>query len=315
LESPFPDCGHILPRVNVERTWKEYEAQIAAYFRAEYTEAVITANAQLPGRFSKIDRQIDLLVESQTSDLNIRLVVDAKHFKERIDVCDVEQFLSFLRDVGADIGVMISPKGYSEAAVNRAFYDDSRVILDVLNLADLQQYQAFGAIPFADGCGVLLPAPFGWLVDGRISADWLACLYPRGQQLAGAIGANEWIYVKISPKYGRAKTLEELLAVQRENMMKLPNPKICMLPSVQRADKTPNVIRKFETDRYEGFIEYTGFLDLETAVFFCVLFTPPELAEKNVRNLRYILRKALPVGVRYREGDSIVAPGIEQGKQ
>jgi hypothetical protein len=288
---------------NVELTWREYEAEIAAYFRAEYPEALITANAKLPGRFSKIDRQIDLLVESQTSDLNIRLVVDAKHFKERIDVCDVEQFLGFLRDVGADIGVMISPRGYSEAAINRAFYDDSRVILDVLNFGDLQEYQAFGAIPFADDCGVLLPAPFGWLVDARTSVDWLACLYPRGQQLDEAVAANEWMYAKISPKRDLAKTMDDLLAIQRGNMLNLPNPKISMLPGAQRADNIRNTVRQFETDRYKGFVEYTGFLDLQTAIFFCVLFTPPELAEKNLRNLRYILRKALPVGVRYKRSE------------
>jgi hypothetical protein len=54
----------------------------------------------------------------------------------------------------------------------------------------------------------------------------------------------------------------------------------------------------FETDAYHGFSEYSGFVEFETAVFFCAMFTPVELAEKNLRNLRYILRKSLPMKVK-----------------
>lgn len=71
------------------------------------------------------------------ADLGFRLVVDAKHYKERIDVKDVEQFLGLLRDVSADVAVMISPEGYSEAAINRAHFDDSLIILDILNFTGL----------------------------------------------------------------------------------------------------------------------------------------------------------------------------------
>jgi hypothetical protein len=41
--------------------WKEYEQEIADYFKSEYPKATITPSAHLIGRFSKIERQIDLL--------------------------------------------------------------------------------------------------------------------------------------------------------------------------------------------------------------------------------------------------------------
>src|SRR5260370_40842719 len=125
--------------------WQEYEQEIMKYLRAEYPPATIIGNAKLMGRFSKIERQIDLLVEEQASDFVFRIAVDAKHYDKRIDVQDVEQFLGLLRDVSVDVGVMISPEGYSKAAINRAHYDDLRRELDVLNFNDLSRFQAFAA--------------------------------------------------------------------------------------------------------------------------------------------------------------------------
>src|SRR5262249_42440694 len=153
-------------------------------------------DAKLLGRFSKAERQIDLLVEDQAVDFVFRIAIDAKHYSERIDVKDVEQFLGLLDDVGVDVGVMISPEGYSQAAINRAHYDESRLELDVLNFADLKMYQGFGAIPYSSGVGVAMPAPFGWVIDARHGAACSAWLYQRGKTLEEAIEANEWMYVK-----------------------------------------------------------------------------------------------------------------------
>ena len=68
--------------------WHEYEREIANYFRSEYPAASVTPNAKLMGKFSKIERQIDLLVEEQASDFTFRIAVDAKRYTERIDVKD-----------------------------------------------------------------------------------------------------------------------------------------------------------------------------------------------------------------------------------
>jgi hypothetical protein len=46
----------------------------------------------LVGKFSRVERQIDILVEEQPSDLSFRIVVDAKYRGRKIDVGDVEAF-------------------------------------------------------------------------------------------------------------------------------------------------------------------------------------------------------------------------------
>jgi len=53
--------------------WKQYEREIADYFRSEYPDARITANTTLPGRFSKIEREIDLLIEDEAVDFAFRI--------------------------------------------------------------------------------------------------------------------------------------------------------------------------------------------------------------------------------------------------
>jgi len=73
--------------------WQQYEREIEDQFRVAYPSARITANAKVIGKFSKVECQIDLLIEEQASDFSFRIAVDAKHRGRRLDVGDVEAFL------------------------------------------------------------------------------------------------------------------------------------------------------------------------------------------------------------------------------
>jgi hypothetical protein len=277
--------------------WQEYEREITESFRSQYPNAKIIPNAPLPGRFSKIERQIDLLVEDQVVDFVFRIAIDAKHYSERIDVKDVEQFLGLLNDVGVDVGVMISPEGYSQAAINRAHYDNSRLELDVLNFADLKMYQGFGAIPYSSGVGVAMPAPFGWVIDARHGHTCSACLYQRGKTLDDAISADEWMYVKFSLRDATVPDLAKLLEIHDEYTMKLrPDTRKSFLDGVKRHDGATTLIRCHESSAYPV-PEFSGFVQFDKFIFFCVLFSPMELQERNLRKLRYILRTALPIQI------------------
>ena len=123
--------------------WQLYEREIEEQFREAYPSARITPNAKLVGKFSKVERQIDILIEEQASDFAFRIVVDAKHRGRKIDVGDVEAFLGLTRDVEAHTGMMIALEGYTAAAINRAHYDNLDVILDVLNLDELKVFRVY----------------------------------------------------------------------------------------------------------------------------------------------------------------------------
>ena len=273
--------------------WKEYENEIFEHFQGEFPDAKLTKDAKIVGRFSKVERQIDLLIDGEIAGFPLRVVVDAKHWNKPIDVSDVEGFLGFCSDVGASKGVLISPRGFTPAAANRAHFDESDIELDVLNYDELKTFQAFGALAYAGGHGVVLPAPFGWIVDATPIDEVVATLYQRGLTLAQAQDKREWMYVNFFIKDDSTKTLEDLIKLQEDRMRKaLPEGEFTYKDGPKRNFGNSR-IRHFIENSYPAH-EYTGFVEFENFIFFCVLFTPPELANRNLRKLNSILKSLVP---------------------
>lgn len=278
--------------------WKQYEEEIFDHFRVEFPNSQIERNARVLGRFSQVDRQVDILIDHTVAGFSMRIAIDAKHHNKRLDVTDVEAFLGFCNDIGAHKGVLICPKGYTQAAANRAHHDESDIELDVLNFTELKQFQAFGALTYAGGHGVVLPSPFGWVIDGsQPPGNALATTYQRGYDLKQAQQVNEWMYVSLWIKKDDINTLDKLVAHQETYLVKsFPKSKITYLSGPPRVNGATQ-IRRFEEKSYPA-LEYTGFVDFNEFIFFCVLFTPPEFANRNLRKLNYILRAVIPFCVK-----------------
>jgi len=266
--------------------WQLYEDEIEKQFREDYPTARITRNAKLIGKFSKVAREIDILIQEQTSDLDFRIVVDAKHRGRRIDVGDVEAFLGLMRDVEAHTGMMIALAGYTKAAINRAHYDDLDVILDVLNLDELKAFQGPTAIPYSGEHGVCIVAPFGWIVDATKRPHMLATLYQRGLTFKQAMKNDEWMYINFWKKVGedRVGSLDALVKYQEGYILGgSPDAEIRLLegvPNQKVGAKT--LVRRLKKKTWKG-PEFTGFVEFEKFIFMCVLFSPEELERKNLR--------------------------------
>jgi tetratricopeptide (TPR) repeat protein len=297
--------------------WKRYEREIEDQFRANYPSARITPNAHLLGKFSKVKRQIDLLIEEQASDFAFRIVVDAKHRGRKIDVGDVEAFLGLTRDVEAHTGMMIALEGYTPAAVNRAHNDDLDIILDVLNLDELKVFQGFAAIPYAGEHGVSIAAPFGWVVDATRRTGMLATLYQRGLSFEEALHNNEFMYINFWNKKNNdgVNNLGALLKHQETYLLDgSPGAEIRLLEGVSKQRVgAKTLIRRFKKKTYPT-PEYTGFVDFENVVFMCVLFTPEQLERKNLRKLRFVLREAFPMIVT-RDNTAVIKAAEEKLKE
>lgn len=276
--------------------WKKYEKEIHTQFQDMYPEAEITHNASLPGRYSKADRQIDILVQDYAAGEKITIIVDGKYYSENIDVKDVESFLAMMQDVGADKGLLITQKGYSQAAINRAYNDPSRLELDILNFDELKDFQGFGAIPYSGKYGVLIPSPFGWVIDASHVEGINAAVFQRGLSLEEARKKKEWMYIKIISKTEQLSSLEKLIKFQEEYTISLSsNAKTTYQSTIRRSDAKTK-LRKIIIDSYHT-PEYTGFVEFNEFFFLCVLFTPDELKDKNIKKLEYILAKALPIAI------------------
>jgi hypothetical protein len=120
------------------RDWELYEDRIFAKLRREFRGCTFTKDAHVTGYFSNVPRQIDILIEGKLAGRSISGVVECKLFSSKVDVKDVEAFLGFLDDVRGHVGIMITNRGYSAAARNRAEVRD--VKLDVITLDELEGY-------------------------------------------------------------------------------------------------------------------------------------------------------------------------------
>lgn len=283
--------------------WEAYENEIFEELRRRYPSVPISRNVKLPGRITHRKRQIDVLIETNVLDSPVRVIVDAKYRSHPIDVNDVEAFIGLMSDVEAHRGILISTNGYTATAIARAHNQPNQDIeLDIFSLAELKSFQGVSAIPYSGDNGVLLDAPFGWVVDNLPQHGFVACLYQRGSSINAASKAHEWMYINFWKKESHEKNLDDLLIEQKKGFQKERlKAKLTILPGVNRAD-AKTLIRLAEVPSYPT-PEYTGFVEFEDFIFFVVLFTPVDVSKRNLRKLREILRtvKSIKVGIQAKQ--------------
>lgn len=105
--------------------WREYEEGIFEILRAKAEPgAEVAADVKLPGRFSGIDRQIDIMLRGHLVGEALpdpqMIVVDCKCWSSTVNVPDVERFIGLVDDVKADFGLLVTTTGFSDAAPRRA---------------------------------------------------------------------------------------------------------------------------------------------------------------------------------------------------
>jgi hypothetical protein len=275
--------------------WKKYEKEIFEALKKNYPNSKITYNQKIVGRYSKVERQIDVLIEGYIAGKKISIVIDGKYYSKKVDVKHVESFSSMIEDIGAMHGILITSKGYSKAAINRAYDGPADIELDILSFEELKEFQAFRGIPYSGNHGAIIPAPFGWIIDGKKEDGIIARLYQRGKTFEEAVRNEEWIYVNIFSFNENIFTLDELIKFQEKETLDFnPSANFEYFDTINRADGKRTLIRKIlysETSIHE----YTGFVELNEFCIFCVLFTPVELKDKNIRKLEYCIEKLIPV--------------------
>ena len=245
------------------------------------------------GRISQTLRQIDVLIEVQVLDSPVRVIVDAKKRTKPIDVNDVESFIAMMADVGAHRGILISTNGYSKTAASRVHNEVNQdVEIDMFSLEELKHLQGELAVPFSGEVGVVLAAPFGWVIDATHRRGFVACLYQRGYDLDAAGNAKEWMYLNFWKKETPDQGLDYLLQLQVKTIR---DAKLTYLPGVVRPDAR-TLIRLAEVPGYPT-REYTGFVEFDDFIFFAVLFTSFVMSKRNLRKLREVLRTIQPVSV------------------
>lgn len=280
-------------------TWKDYEHYIHRVFSNLYPEASITHNVQKIGVMSGTKRQIDILIEGYLAGYRLNIVVDCKYFNKKVDVKVVESFISFLHDVKANKGVLITNRGFTKAAQARA-ENDSHVDLDIriINFDRLEQFQGFGGIAYKEPAGVIIQPPNGWILDFKQRyPSVLATLYPMGLSFEQAIDSWQYIYVYITIKTDVNPNLESLFKYQEGYIrQRSSNSIIEYFPKKIREDAN-SILRVITYSEFD-LIDHTLFVDFEDFVFYCTLATSKELQKKNLKRLEQMMAKAIPLEVK-----------------
>lgn len=281
--------------------WKQYEKEVLELFRSFYPNATITADVSRTGQFSKVKRQLDILVEAQLAGRPVLTVIDAKYLSRKVDVKAVDSFISMLNDVGAQRGILISQKGYSEAAYNRAHFGPEDVELDILNFSELREFQAGLAIPYAGNNAALLLPPFGWIVDGARREESPAFFYRRGRDLHQAVLDREFAYLNFWNRKKDGHCLTDLIDLQEKNLRaRVPDCSIRYLDSVIRPPYR-TATRLMRSTNYLA-PECTGFVEFEDFIAFIVMFTPENRLSTNLRKLEQIMEKIMPLRIKRSAG-------------
>lgn len=180
------------------KRWEIYENQIFDHLKSKYPGYTFKKDDSIDGRFSKVPRQIDIAMRSKVAGSDSLMVIDCKCFETKVDVKDVESFIGMLEDVGAHFGVLVTNKGYTAAAKNRAKIRDVR--LDVVAFADIDEYDFNMSICVECEPGVdKPPGVIDWgtdsdtgLVTGR--CDWCNTLHVKCPDCATETAINEFEY-------------------------------------------------------------------------------------------------------------------------
>ena len=98
---------------------KFFEKIIADVHKFLSPNAVIKENQKIMGKSGRM-RQIDVLIEDVVSIYPIKIVLDAKLYKHKIDIKEVEEVWGLVDDVEANMGVIVCNSGYTKGAIARA---------------------------------------------------------------------------------------------------------------------------------------------------------------------------------------------------
>lgn len=127
--------------------YREYEngvADVLAFLAGD--TATVERNIKLRGRRSGRLRQIDVLVRGRIFGMaEATMMVECKKWATRVDIKAVESFLGMVQDVGADVGLMMTTKGATAGAHERA-RQERGVRLEVMSLEELRAWSPPGSV-------------------------------------------------------------------------------------------------------------------------------------------------------------------------
>lgn len=272
--------------------WSEYEQEVLEYLQTKFVGSTITRDVKLPGKLSNTPRQIDILIDSQIADMHVRVAVECKRWKSKLNVQDVGEFVDKLRDIGISRGMMIARQGYTKAAYQRALSEND-LQLHILDFESMPEHLGFFGNPYRGDVGALLSAPTGWVVDSALSdeqrKDFGPCfIYPAGKTIETSIQACEIMYFNLYPI---PTDIDELIDRQNADVVRR-DPKGHIQMWSEDLGGRPFIFREIYYYK-DNYMEYSAFISSNRFHAYCVVASRISEAEKNLARLRYVMDNSI----------------------
>ncbi|MBN2287380.1 MAG: restriction endonuclease [Tissierellales bacterium] len=121
-------------------SWQKYERAMfnKLYYQYRSPQYYVRPNFKhVIGLLSKAKRQIDVAVFEQGNLERPYLAVECKNYKRKLNIKDIESFVGMRDDIGAQNGIIVSPLGFSDAAINRA--EAANINTHILPLGEVER--------------------------------------------------------------------------------------------------------------------------------------------------------------------------------
>lgn len=178
-----------------------------------------------------------------------------------------------LGDLTVDGGLLVTPQGFTPAAVSRVSATNLR--LAVCEPAYLSPHHSFGGgIPYRGALGVMLQAPHTWLFDNSPQHDMLCSMYPFGYDLESAQAIAPFIYVNICEKTSSLPGLPEIAQHHESLVNDLYKGATFEWVGSGSCVNAHYRFRKGEIADCYGGPEYTAYVDHSIGVICLVLLCP-----------------------------------------
>ncbi len=269
--------------------WKKYEEAVFEECKFIYHGCEVMRNIHIQGVYSGRQRQVDILVQYKNGD---KLIVDAKQYNKKVDIKTVESFIGMVKDCGGKYGLLISEKGFSKTAINRAHLGENNIEVDILCLDELQQFQGGSALAYAGENGLVIPAPFGWVIDIQRQPASIATFYRIGHKtVLEAMTNKEWAYLNFWTKEDNVNTVQALINFQNKYLQEAY--KGCEISIAQDGNIW---IRKCNI-KTRSVIEVTLFREFNDFIAFIVLYAHDNMLQRDITKITQILLSAVPLKV------------------
>jgi len=164
----FPEMPDWTPEPDREASWRIYEKIVADTY-GEYPDCEVIRDHKVVGK-SGVARQIDVWVTGSLAGCEIRVAIECKFHKDKVDINLIDSFIGMLQDIGAHKGVFITTTGFTSGAEGRAKAAD--ISLKIMSLEDAME------------------------------TDWAEYLGDGCQTLMGCWGSINWEYSEGGPQMG-----------------------------------------------------------------------------------------------------------------